>query len=364
MNEKFKKRLKELTSIIGVAGREQSVVKELRESLLKVSDEVNIDPMGNIVAVKKGNKPGPKMLFGAHVDEVGLMVRNINSKGFIMFEKLGIVPDLLLPASKVIIDAKNGPVSGVIGMKSAHLMSPEEAKSIQTPATSFIDIGATSREEVLNLGIDIGTRIAFDNGFNEFLNDRISSRAIDNRIGCLILEELMTKFKEGNFAGELWTVYTVQEELGVIGAKAMTHKIDKINPDYIIAIDTMPVADTPDANFILLPVELGKGPVCAFEYGFLSMGLSFTHNVKLKEWFEAISREEDINIQFVTAINKYATDANAFTLNHTLPIGGLSIPRRYSHSPAELMDIKDAVKCYEILEHIVKRNGEKNLNFI
>lgn len=361
--ERIKELLRDLTGLVGVSGTEQEVVKYMKEKLLPYADEVKVDHNGNVIAIKKGTAPGPKLMVSSHSDEVGFCVKNILPNGFIMFDKIGGVSDQLLLGRKVWVTTRKLP--GIIGIKAGHMQTPEESKRVKTTRECYIDMGASSRTEVENMGIKIGDPIVFQSDFMEMDNkDLISTKSVDNRIHCAILIELFKELQGVEFAGTLFGVVTVQEEVGLRGAMMVGSAID---PDYAIVLDTIPAGDTPDIDTeISLPVYLGKGPACPVADGVRgTMTFNYIHP-KVREMIEEQAAKENISLQIITLIgDAYTTDAASLgSTNKGIPVGIVSTPRRYSHSPVELVNLNDAEGVLKIVKRIVIENGTKDLNFI
>ncbi len=362
MKERLKEYLKELTSLVGVSGSEQEVAKYMKEKLEKYADEVIVDPNGNVIAVKYGKKPGPKLMIAAHLDEIGFCVKNILSNGFILFNKIGSASDKVLEGRKVLV---KGNIPGIIGIKPGHLQTPEETKKVNSSKECYIDVGASTREEVESLGISIGDPIGFKSDFMEMANkDYICTKSIDDRVNCAILIELFSQIKDEEFEGTVYGVATVQEETGMKGAFMVGNRIE---PDYAIVIDTVPSGDTPDVNAERdLPIYLGKGPACILADGLLP-GLLYTYShPSVVEIIKEQSKLADVNVQYATLVGEgYATDAARLSYSaNGVPCAMLVVPRRYSHSPVELVNINDALGSLKILENIIKQNGKKEIKFV
>lgn len=361
MKERIKESLKILTGLPGPSGAEQKVIKYLKESFEKVSDEVSVDSWGNIIAVKKGKSDGPKLMIMAHADEIGLIVKAITENGFIMFNKVGTGGDITLPGRKVLI---KGEIPGVIGIKAGHLQTPEERKTVKPASQCYIDVGATSKEEVKKFGIKVGDTIVFKSDFFELTNkDLICTKAIDDRIGCAVILELFKELKAEDFAGTLYGAISVQEEIGMRGAGMIGNQI---KPDYAIALDTIPSGDTPDIGPNQLPIRLGGGPACPLMDGIGGQTVANIVHPKVKRMIEVQAKNAGIEVQFVTLAGEmYTTDStNLSVANGGIASGILAIPRRYSHSPVELADINDAVDTFKILEGIIKDNENADWSFL
>ena len=355
---------KELNAALGVSGHEQDVARLIIEQIKDHADEVSISNTGNIVATKKGNKPGPTVAVVAHMDEVGYVVRNILPSGFIKLDKVGTAPDGVATGRTVWISSKKIP--GVIGTKPGHLQTPEEARAVVPIGRCFVDVGVSSAEEAKALGIKIGDQVVIQQPYVEMSNtDLICTRAIDDRIGCAIIVELIKNLKKEDFAGTLLATFTVREEVGLIGARNALFNYDV---DYSIAIDTIPVADTPDYNAANdLPIYMGKGPgFPVLEAYPAAVGMWHLIHPGVREFIENVAAEQKINLQTMTlAFAGYLTDATSLAyVKDGVPTGVLAIPRRYSHSPVELFNINDAVDVHTMLHNMLVNNDKIKLSFI
>lgn len=363
MKERIKEHFRELSSLVGVSGSEQEVVKYLRDHLSLFADEVRVDRTGNVFAVKHGTAPGPKVMVSAHSDEVGFCVKNIYPDGFIALDKIGYFSDQLLQGRKVWITGKKIP--GVIGVKAGHLQTAEESRQVKPVRECYVDVGASSRLEVEGMGIRIGDQVVFQSNFMEMHNpDLVSTKSVDNRISCAILIELFHQLKGADFAGTLYGVVTVQEEVGLRGALMAGNAVE---PDYAVVLDTIPAGDTPDINTEKsLPVRLGRGPACPVaDAPNIGLMATFIHP-RVREMFEEQSEKSGVPVQYLTlAGDFYVTDAaNVAVTGKGVPVGIVATPRRYSHSPVELVNLNDAEGVLKIVKGIVLDNGKKGLSFV
>lgn len=362
MKEKLKKRLRELTALAGVSGAEQVVVAYLKDAFSPYADSVEVDSWGNLIATKKGKHEGPKLMISAHSDEIGMVVKSIHGDGFISFDRVGGVSDILLPGRKVMV---GGHIPGIIGIKAGHLQKEEEKGRAKPIRECYIDVGAYSKSEVESMGIKVGDRIVFQSDFMEMYNkDLISTKSVDNRIGCAILAELFADITKDDFNGTLYGVVSVQEEIGLRGAWMVSNSVQ---PDWAIVLDTMPCGDTPDVNpESELPVRLGKGPVCPLIDGVTSAFISNVVHPKVRDIIDEHAQKTGVNVQYVTLSGEfYTTDATNISMAAMgIPVGVLTVPRRYSHSPVELLDINDAVKLFTLVESIAKSNGAYDISFL
>lgn len=360
--ESLKELLRELHDVMGVSGCEQEVVKLVYEKIKPYSDEVRVTTTGNVIAVKKGSKKGPNLLVGAHLDEIGFVVRNILPSGFLLIDKIGTAPDNIILGRKVLVSSKRIP--GVIGTKPGHLQTPEEARAVQPVSKCYVDLALNSREEVEAFGIKIGDPIIFKSDFMEMANpDYISTRAVDNRINCALIIELFKNLSAEDFGGTVYGVFTVREEAGLFGARNAAYGL---NIDYALALDTIPAGDTPEINTVSqLPIYLGKGPALCVADNFGATFFQFVHP-SVRKRIEEICRGNGINLQISTILgHAYATDASSFSyVEGGIPTATLAVPRRYSHSPVELMNINDAADLMKLVDQMIKMNDSMDLSFV
>ncbi len=346
MKEDLRALIKELAAIDGISGQEQKVVRALLPYLRPLADEVSVDCFGNIIAVKKGGRPGPAVMVTAHTDEIGAAVKSIDQNGWIRFEKIGGTGDALLLGRQVSVNGH----FGVVGVKAGHFMTPKEKTEVKPHSDLYIDVGCNSSEEVAKLGIKPGDQICQWPYYNEFTNtDLICSKALDDRAGCAVLIQLLRELQGQTFAGTLYAVFTVQEEVGLRGAQVAS---GNIKPDFAIALDTVPSGDTPDVNFVKeLPVAIGKGPLVQL------MSRSFLLNPIMKKVMtEVCDRSgEPYQLALFPGGN---TDAAAMHLEGGgILSAALTIPRRYSHSPVEVLDLNDCIASLNIIKRFVEDMG-------
>jgi len=346
MKEDLRTLIKELVAVDGISGQEQKVVRALLHHIRPLADDVSVDSFGNIIAIKSGGKPGPSVLVAAHTDEIGAIVKSIEKDGWIRFEKIGGVGDALLLGRQVSVNGH----FGIVGVKAGHFMSVQERTEVKSHKDLYIDIGCSSDTEVASLGIEIGTQICQWPYYNEFSNtDLICSKALDDRAGCAILVQLLRELQGKTFEGTLYAVFTVQEEVGLRGAHVAANNI---KPDFAIALDTVPSGDTPDVNFIReFPVAIGKGPLLQL------MSRSFIINPIMKKLMTEVCERSGEPYQ-LALFTGGDTDAAAMHLQAGgILSAAITIPRRYSHSPVEVLNIKDCIASLKIIEQFIKDMG-------
>jgi putative aminopeptidase FrvX len=344
--EHFFNSLREIAAIPGTPGREQQIVKRLSELITPYADKVEIDHMGNIYAVLKGQKSGPAVMVTAHSDEIGCMVSAIDEKGFLRMERTGGMLESLLVARKVNVNGH----FGVVGVKAGHLQSAEEKTKIPKMESLYVDVGAASRDEVLAMGINIGDSITYISEMERFTNqDLICGKAIDNRSCCILLIELFKKLQDKDFSGTLVGVITVQEEVGLRGATVAGYKI---NPDFAIVLDTIPCTDTPDGNHY--PIGIGKGPVLPLLSGGGARGNIMAS--QMKDLIISFANQLHIPYQLSVMPNG-TTDLSSLHLVRDGILGGaITFPRRYSHSPIEMASLTDYENGFRLIEEMVRKS--------
>ncbi len=351
----LKETLRELTALDGVAGQEMAVVRWLRERLTPLADDVTVDRMGNVTATVRGGD-GPHLVLSAHSDEIGGLVKAIEPDGKIRFEKNGGVIETLLIGRKVRV----GAAPGIVGVKAGHLQRPDEQRTVPPMRDLYIDVGYDTAAEVAALGIAIGTQITYDAPLAELTNgDRVYGKAVDNRISCAILIHLLARMKGQKLGGTLTCAVAVQEEVGLRGAQVVAYRL---NPDYLIVLDTMPSGDTPemrlaqDAN-----VRIGAGPVIRLMAGAGTGHLMPPQMIRL---LLDTAKTEGIPVQPVVLGGANTDAATMHLVREGIPTGVINLPRRYSHSPVEMLDLNDAAHALLLAEAIVKGIGTHRLEFL
>jgi endoglucanase len=328
-----KELLRKLSNAHGVSGSEGSVYSVIKKELKGYVDEIHEDTMGNLIAVKKGNTF--KVMLAAHMDEIGLMVKYVDDKGFIRFVALGGWYDPVLYTQRVVLHAAGGPVYGVIGGKPVHMMNEEERKKGVKLDDMFIDVGAVNKEEVANLGIDVGTPITIDREFRELANSRVTGKAFDNRAGVAMLIKTLRTVKSPL---TIYGVFTVQEEVGLKGARTSAYTIE---PDVAIATDVTIPGDHPGIELKDAPVEMGKGPVITLVD---SSGRGLIADRRVVKWLKDTADANGIAVQMEVGSGG-TTDATAIHLTKGgIPSTTISPATRYIHTPVEVLDTND-IEC-------------------
>lgn len=351
-------KLQVLQKLNAISGQEQPVVKLLVNEISSLVDELRIDNLGNLIALKKGLGSGPSLMVAAHTDEIGLIVKSIDEGGFVRFNKIGGMIDALMPGRKVNV---NGHL-GIIGVKAGHVQTPEERNSVVSYKKMYIDVGAASKAEVLEMGINIGDPITNMSEISFFTNrDKLCGKALDNRLGCAILWQMLDDLKTEKLAGDFYAVFSSQEEVGLRGAKVATFGV---NPDIAIALDTVPAGDTPEIDTeVELNIYLGQGPVVPLTSGGGVRGNLLHPGIK-KMLLETAAKH-DIPVQAALFLGGTSDISSMHLERDGILSGAVTIPRRYSHSAVEMMDINDAINGYKLLMAVARElEQHKNISFL
>lgn len=336
--------LEKLSNVHGVTGREQEVSKLMISMMKPHVDEISIDKLENVIAMKKGKKASPKVMIAAHMDEIGLMVKTITKQGFLQFAKMGGIDDRILLAQKVIIHTQKGPLQGIIGSKPPHIQKEEERKKIVTYDRLFIDVGAEDRKDANKMGVRVGDPVSFDIKYAKLTGDVVMGKAFDDRVGCAIMIEVLKQLKSTDCT--LYAVGTVQEEVGLRGAATAAFGI---NPDVGIALDVTVAGDVPGVKEFEASVKMGKGPVLTVaDHGLITLP-------KVMHLLLDTAEENRITYQLETGLPG-ATDAAKMSLTRQgVPSGTISVATRYIHSPAGILSLKDAENSAKLTAAVIEK---------
>ncbi|MGD9130774.1 MAG: M42 family metallopeptidase [Candidatus Bathyarchaeota archaeon] len=336
--------LEKLSNANGVTGREGEVRDLMKKYLKPYVDETREDRLGNLIAFKKGNKDAPTVMLAAHMDEIGLMIKNIKKKGFLQFTKIGGIDDRILLAQKVIVHTDKGPLNGVIGSKPVHIQTEEERKKVVNADKLFIDIGAKDKEEAEKMGVQVGDVVSFDTKFVRISEDVVLGKALDDRVGCAIMIEALRRLRKVDC--NVYAVGTIQEEVGLRGATIAAFQVE---PDVGIALDTAVAGDTPGVGEGEAPAKMGEGPVLTVA----DAGL-IVHPKVLRLFIDS-AKENKIPYQLETGV-RGSTDAARICLSREgVPSGVIAVASRYIHSPAAILNLDDAEKTVELVVAAIEK---------
>ncbi len=344
----FLKQLLETPTPTGSETRGQALVTQYMK---KYADHVSMDIHGNVIGVLNPDAPVRIMLAG-HCDEIGLMVQYISPEGYLTMSALGGVNVSLLQGERVIIQTAKGPIPGVFGVKPIHLMSEEDRKK---PANLihelWVDIGAKNRKDAEKM-VALGDTATINSGWIELGNGLVACRAFDNRIGSFIIADVLRVLKGRKLNVAVHAVSTVQEEVGLRGAKTAAFHVD---PHMGIAVDVGFASDFPGVNpKIVGEAKLGDGPI-------LHPGP--TYNPALLEMIKKSARKQKMATQLQPEARGVSTDAFALMMNRGGVASALiSVPSRYMHSPVETISLKDAENTVKLIAAtITNMTGKEKL---
>ena len=330
----------------GPSGFETRPARVWREEATGFAERVWSDVHGNSFAAV-GEARRPRVMLAGHMDEIGLQVTNVDKEGFIYVDGIGGWDSQVLVGQRIRILTRAGEVTGVMGKKPIHLMKPEERKKVTELEDLWVDVGASSQEEVAKLGIRVGDPAVLASGFLRLAGDRIASRAIDNRVGAFVVLEALRLLAQdpAEHAGCV-AVGTVQEEIGYTGGGARNSAF-ALEPDVALVVDVTFATDVPDVSKKEVGEHsLGGGPV-------LSRG-SATHPLVFDRLVE-VAEAEEIPFSLQAQPRATRTDADGiFMVRSGIPTGLISIPNRYMHSPSEVVSVEDLRRAARILAGFVR----------
>jgi len=338
--------LEKLLDAEGPSGFEVRPARVWRGEASTFADDVRVDVSGNSFATV--NPAGsPRVMLAGHIDEIGLQVTHIDEKGFLYVDEIGGWDPQVLVGQRVTILGRKGDVPGVIGKKAIHLMSAEDREKASKTKQLWVDVGVTSAEEAAGLGLRVGDPMVLSQRMVRLAGDRISSRAIDDRIGAYVVLEAARLVAQDPGRASVTAVATSQEEIGYSGGGARPSAYS-VEPDVALVVDVTFSTDVPDVEKKELgDHEIGGGPV-------LSRGSS-SHD-RVFEMLAAVAEEEGIPYTVQASPKFTRTDADAiFLTRHGVPTGLVSVPNRYMHSPNELVSISDLRNTARLLAAFIRR---------
>ena len=335
--------LAQLTEACGAPGQEGEVRDLIRTQIAPYVDEIKTDAIGNLIAVKNPNGKGPKVMLAAHMDEVALMITSIENNGYLRFKPIGGVDPRVLVAKTVVIGANKVP--GVIGSKPIHLQDPEERQRALTIRELQIDIGVKSKEEAEKL-VSLGECAYFTTKYEEFGNDKVKAKALDDRVGCSLAIELLKE----DVSFPLYAAFTVQEEVGLRGAGVAAYQIE---PDIALVLEGTTASDVPGTDEHKHATSVGKGPAITF------MDRTVIPNPQLVQELLDLAQELDIPAQPRRATTG-GTDGGQIQLTKTgAKVAVLAVPCRYIHSAASVMSKKDYEATFLLVKNYLQRLQER-----
>lgn len=333
--------LQQLCEASAVSGDEQEVRSVLINALESGVDEITFDGLGSFVA-RKGER-GPKVAIVGHMDEVGFMVTHIDEGGFIRFTTIGGWWNQSMLNHRVTVRTRAGAkIPGVIGSVAPHALTEKQKQQPLSFDEMFIDIGANSREEVEKQGVAVGDFISPEANFARWGDDKIVGKALDNRVGCALMAELLQAVDNPEII--LYGVGSVEEEVGLRGAQTSA---EHIKPDVVIVLDTAVAGDVPGIDSIKYPLKLGDGP------GLMLFDKRYFPNQRLVAALKESAKLSGATLQFCT-MKTGATDGGRYNvMGGGRPVAALCLPTRYLHANSGMISAKDYDALFTLVRELL-----------
>ncbi|MDH5365770.1 MAG: M42 family metallopeptidase [Cyclobacteriaceae bacterium] len=316
------KLLKSICEEAGVPGYESRIRNLIIDEVRSLVDELEVDNMGNVIAIKKGKDSSLKAMIGAHMDEIGFIVTHIDDNGFVRFTTLGGFDPKTLTAQRVIVHGKKDMI-GVMGTKPIHVMSPEERAKMPKTTDYYLDMGM--KKEEVEKYISIGDPITRERELIE-MGDCVNCKSIDNRVSVFVLIETLRVLKDVPY--DIYGVFTVQEEVGIRGANVAAHKI---NPDFGFGLDTTIAFDLPGAQPHEMVTKLGEGTAIKI------LDAMTICDYRMVDYMKKIAKEKNIKWQneILTAGGTDTAGIQRMGKDGAIS-GAISIPTRHLHQVIEM----------------------------
>lgn len=347
--------LKDLTEVYGVPGYEapvRSIVRKYFESL----GELSQDKIGSVICKKTGLNQLPRVMLAGHMDEIGFMVKQVTPEGFIKFLPLGGWFDQVLLGQRVIIQTQKGDVVGVIGARPPHLLSPEEREKVVKRKDMYIDIGATSKDDVDKAGVRLGDPIVPRADFVELVSgNTYLSKAFDDRVGTALVVSALQGLQNIDHPNTVYGVATVMEEVGIRGA---TTSVRAVDPDVAIVLESDIAGDVPGIKPDESSIKLGQGPTVVI------YDARMIPNLRLRDMVVSVATENKVPLQ-MSAIEGGATDGGAIHLHNLgVPTVVIGVPARHIHSHSSIIHRNDYDNAVKILIALIERLDENTVNWL
>lgn len=323
--------LKSLCELNATSG-DEAIVREFIEEQIRGYCDIKTDKCGNLICFKKGKKtPKKRIMLDAHMDEIGLIIKSVTSEGFLKFTNVGGIDTSVMIARKVIIENK---IYGVIGCKPYHLSSSDERRQLPKSESLYIDIGASSRKEAEKF-VSVGDRAVICSEYVK-ADDKIISKALDDRIGCAILIDIIKNFDEYDF----YAVFSVLEEVGGGGSKVATFSI---NPDSAIVLESTTAADIADVPTDKQVCVLGEG-----------VAVSFMDRMTVydRDYYN-YALNSGIKCQPKSAVAGGNNSGVIHLSRDGVKTIALSVPCRYIHSANSVADVNDILNARQLAEYML-----------
>lgn len=337
--------IKLLVDTPGVSGREFLVANVIKEALPKTGWQIRTDAIGNLTARKPGE--GKKILFIAHMDEVGLIVRRITPDGFLKVERLGGISLHTLPGSALDLWTDDGCLNALVSALPAHLVNGN-AYSLSSEYL-FVDIGASSKDEALFLGVNIGDALTWKSDLCVLPGHRIRGKALDDRLGCFALIKLATMLAENEVNADITLAFVVQEESMILESAPVVHEL---KPDIVIGVDGTLPFDTPEIDEPQCEITLGQGP-CIKLMDAIRGKTAYLPNWDLTKKMIKFIGDQGFPYQPEVVIGLSTALSLVPFMNMGIQTACLSLPIRYHHSAVEMADFRDLENMIKIMQALL-----------
>jgi len=340
--------LRKLSDVISPSGYEEEAVGLWKQRTKKFADKITSDVHGNGIAVVNKDK-APRIMLAGHIDEIGYMVKYIDKEGFLYFSTVGGIDVHLIPGQRVWIKTSGGNVLGVIGKKPIHVQKPEERGRLSKLEDLFIDVGSRDDKETRKR-ISIGDVAVPAVGFENLSPNAVIGRGFDDKVGAFIVSETLRLISQKKITSAVYGVATVQEEIGLRGAKTSAYEVA---PDIGIAIDVTFATDYPGMDKRKVgDLRVGGGPV---------IGRGPNINPRLYDFLIKVAEKEKIPYQVHGLSSATGTDANVIQLTRSgVATGLVSVPVRYIHTPVELANLNDLEHTANLLAAFIAKVNKNN----
>ena len=348
--------LKDLTDANGIPGNEREPREVMKKYIEPYADEIETDRLGSLIAMKKGAENGPKVMIAGHLDEIGFMVTQIDEKGFLRFQTVGGWWSQVMLAQRVTIVTSKGNITGIIGSKPPHILPADVRNKVVDIKDMFIDIGASSREEALEWGVKPGDMAVPYFEFTVMNNPKyLLAKAWDNRIGCAIAIDVMKGLQGEKHENTVYGVGTVQEEVGLRGAKTATNQVD---PTIAFAVDVGIAGDTPGVTEKESQSKMGEGPQI------ILYDASMVSHKGLRDFVTSVADELNIPYQFDTVPGGGTDAGSTHVSGHGVPSLAITIATRYIHSHGSILHRDDYENAVKLITEVTKRLDQKTVDQI
>lgn len=349
--------LKEFMLTSAPSGYESEMAYKLKAHLEQYCDEVTIDRVGNVIAKVPGKNPAlPRAMIFGHMDQLGFIVRKVEDDGYIQVDRLGGIPEKVLPGLQLVIrDEDGGWHPGVFGNKAHHATPAEEKYKVDLVTSLYVDVGASSAEEVHAMGIYVGCPVVYKPAFQELCGTKVTGTAVDNRGACTVLVELARQFKEEPPSCDVYLVGTVWEEFNLRGAMMAARTV---KPDLAISLDVTLAGDTKDLSG-RFEDKMGQGP-CVHLYSFHGRG-TLNGTLPHEPLFKLAKRTaEELGrpLQRFASLGILTDSAYIQLEGEGVACLEMGFPARYTHTPVEICDVRDLDALATLCAGMMRRVDE------